>query len=135
MGDLVTVKGGCHCKSVRWSAQIPSQATVWDCNCSICLMKNNKHIIVPDSLFTILSGSDKLKCYKFNTMKAQHLFCNICGVQSFYKPRSNPDGVGINPVCIDTDCLHTLSLSYSKFDGQNWEKHIKTSTITKLSKL
>lgn len=25
---------------------------------------------------------------------AKHTFCKTCGVQSFYTPRSNPDGYG-----------------------------------------
>ena len=31
---------------------------------------------------------------------SRHRFCSVCGVQSFYRPRSNPDGVGVVPHCI-----------------------------------
>lgn len=41
-----------------------------------------------------LQGEDKLTTYRFNTGAAKHRFCSICGVQSFYHPRSNPDAVG-----------------------------------------
>ena len=42
-----------------------------------------------------MQGQDKLTTYTFNTGKAKHTFCSICGVQSFYTPRSNPDGRGM----------------------------------------
>jgi len=41
-----------------------------------------------------LQGADKLTTYTFNTHQAKHTFCRTCGVQSFYQPRSNPDGYG-----------------------------------------
>ena len=31
--------------------------------------------------------------YRFGTNTARHRFCATCGVQAFYIPRSNPDGV------------------------------------------
>ncbi|KAJ9461536.1 hypothetical protein DIPPA_00165 [Diplonema papillatum] len=133
--ESVEVKGGCHCGAVAWRAVVPQRASVWDCNCSICAMKSNKHIVVPDALFTLDSGRDRLSVYRFNTMQAQHLFCSKCGVQSFYKPRSNPDGVGINPSCMSSESRKKLTLVTKEFDGQNWEQFISNSGIKKLSKL
>jgi hypothetical protein len=57
-------------------------------------MKQNHHFIVPGHKFRILTGEDKLTTYRFNTRVAKHTFCSVCGVQSFYTPRSNPDGKG-----------------------------------------
>ena len=67
-----------------------------NCSCSVCLMKQNHHFIVPKAKFTLIRGGEdgKLKTYTFNTKKAQHKFCAKCGVQSFYVPRSNQDGYG-----------------------------------------
>ena len=65
-------------------------------SCSICDKKQNKHFIVPKSSLTLLSGEQHLTTYVFNTMQAKHMFCKVCGVQSFYQPRSNPDGWGID---------------------------------------
>lgn len=55
-------------------------------------MKRNDHVIVPHGDFRLLSGEDKLTTYTFGTHTAKHLFCSVCGVQSFYQPRSNPHG-------------------------------------------
>jgi hypothetical protein len=45
-------------------------------------------------------------------------------VQSFYRPRSHPDGVDVNALCIDEPQLPVPADSISLFDGRNWEKNI-----------
>lgn len=63
----------------------------------------------------------------------QHLFCKHCGVQAFYRPRSNPDGYGVNPRCIVGDTIKGREIR--KFNGQDWEGTISASGIRELSKL
>ena len=60
--------------------------------------------------------------YTFNTHRAQHTFCKICGVQSFYTPRSNPDGIGVAPHCLDEGTVTEIKID--TIDGQNWEQAI-----------
>lgn len=91
------------------------------CNCSICRLTGFVHLIVPASRFRLLSGEDALVTYRFNTGIARHLFCRICGVKSFYVPRSNPDGVSLNLRCLMLP--DTVSVTVQKFDGRNWEAH------------
>lgn len=117
--DLKSCKGGCHCGAVRYEADLPAHVEVEDCNCSICNMSGNDHIIVPASRFRLLKGEDQLTEYRFNTGVARHLFCAVCGVKSFYIPRSNPDGYAITWRCLDD--WQSLEADISKFDGQNWE--------------
>jgi len=126
--------GGCHCKAVEFQVISPSDLVVWKCNCSICIMKQNHHFIVPKQKFTLIKGQDKLTLYTFNTKVAQHYFCKICGVQSFYYPRSNPDGVAITYNCI-TNKESCTSLKIEGFDGENWETTIKKVDINKFSRL
>ena len=135
MSELVEHRGGCHCGKVRFTVIAPSHnLLVYECNCSICTKKQNKHFIVPQSQFTLLEDSQAyLSTYKFNTEQAEHIFCKVCGVQSFYRPRSNPDGYGIMPHCIDSQTI--LSIKNMFFDGENWEQSYKNDeTIKKLSK-
>ena len=71
-------------------------------------MKQNHHFIVPESRFTLLKGADKITTYTFNTHIAKHTFCSLCGVQSFYSPRSNPDGYGnlfLSCALLESICL------------------------------
>jgi hypothetical protein len=78
-------------------------------------------VIVPQSRFELTSGEGALTSYRFNTGVAQHLFCRVCGVKSFYRPRSNPDGWSVNARCLDKATAPALILS--EFDGRNWEAH------------
>lgn len=116
---LSTYQGGCHCGAVRFETDLPDHVEVEDCNCSICAMSGNDHIIVPASRFRLLNGGDLLTEYRFNSRKARHLFCKGCGIKSFYVPRSNPDGFAVTWRCLDD--WQSLSARIEEFDGQNWE--------------
>ena len=78
------------------------------------------HLVVPADRFKLLSGADVLTTYTFNTHTAKHLFCSVCGVKSFYVPRSHPDGFSVNARCLDQDVFD--SFERTTFDGQNWEQ-------------
>jgi hypothetical protein len=93
------------------------------CTCSICAMKGFIHLIVPRADFELLSGEADLQTYTFNTGTAKHRFCRHCGVQSFYVPRSDPDGIDVNVRCLDGVDLPTLEPA--TFDGRHWEEAIR----------
>jgi hypothetical protein len=119
MTQFITQSGGCHCKAVRWEVDLPPAFEVEDCNCSICAMSGNIHVIVPSTRFRFIKGDDALLEYTFNTGGAKHKFCKTCGVKSFYIPRSNQDGYAITYRCIDN--WMDLDITINPFDGQNWE--------------
>jgi hypothetical protein len=123
-------RGGCHCRRVRFEVDAPVDITVQDCNCSICSMSGFLHLIVPLSQFRLISGQEFLSEYTFNTGVAKHRFCKVCGVKSFYIPRSNPDGVDINARCLDRGTVKQMHVEV--FDGENWEAHAEA--LTHLSK-
>lgn len=113
--------GGCHCGAVRFEAALPEQVEAQSCNCSICAKTGFIHVIVPESRFRLLQGGDDLTTYRFNTGTARHLFCATCGVKSFYRPRSNPDGWSVNARCLDD--VEQIDLRIEAFDGRNWESN------------
>lgn len=78
------------------------------------------HLIVPQTRFRLLSGGDVLTTYQFNTGTARHLFCTICGVKSFYVPRSHPDGYSVNARCLDEGSVTGMTIE--PVDGKNWER-------------
>ena len=117
---LVTHRGGCHCGAVVFETEAPADLLVDDCNCSICTKAGYWHLIVPQQRFRLLQGRDALTEYTFGTGVARHLFCNRCGVKSFYVPRSNPDGISVNARCLDRATV--ASVTIEPFDGQNWER-------------
>jgi hypothetical protein len=116
---MKTMQGGCHCGRVRFRVTADlDRVTV--CNCSICSKKGFLHLIVPPEQFELLSGTDDLTTYTFNTGVAKHTFCKHCGIHAFYVPRSDPDKIDVNARCIDDIDLAALALNY--FDGKNWEQ-------------
>ena len=110
--------GGCHCGRVRFRVTADLDR-VTECNCSICAKKGFLHLIVPPEQFELLSGKDDLADYRFNTRTARHLFCNTCGVHSFYVPRSDQDKIDVNVRCLDG--IDIGAISVNSFDGRNWE--------------
>jgi hypothetical protein len=113
------VQGGCHCKAVRFEAEVPRAVEVLDCNCSVCSMTGFRHLIVPHGDFRLLSGEEALTSYRFGTGAANHLFCGACGVKSFYQPRSHPNAWSVNLNALDD--ASALSITVARFDGRNWE--------------
>ncbi|HEX8193235.1 MAG TPA: GFA family protein [Allosphingosinicella sp.] len=114
------IEGGCHCKKVRFEAEVPERIEVLDCNCSICAATGFLHIGVPHGNFRLLSGKEALVSYRFGTGAANHLFCGTCGIKSFYQPRSHPDEWSVNLNALDDSS--GLDVTIRKFDGRNWEK-------------
>ena len=116
---MIEVKGGCHCGTVRFRAELPDPPPrVLECNCSICRLTGFLHLIVSHDQFTLEKGGDQLTSYRFGTGAAAHLFCAKCGVKSFYQPRSHPDCWSINAHCLD----QPVELTLEQFDGANWER-------------
>ena len=124
MAALVTHRGGCHCGRVQFEVDAPAALTVQECNCSMCARSGYWHLIVPQSRFRLLQGESDLSLYTFNTGTAKHVFCKVCGVKSFYVPRSNPDGYSVNARCLDRSTIERIDVAL--FDGQNWEKSVET---------
>lgn len=118
--SLINVTGGCHCGAVRFSAHVPHDSVVLACNCSICAMTGFQHLIVKHQAFNLVQGEDKLSSYRFNTQQANHLFCAVCGIKSFYQPRSHPNSWSININCIDNYAAEDWTIE--PFDGQNWQQ-------------
>ncbi len=52
---------------------------------------------------------------------AKHQFCAVCGIKSFYVPRSHPEGYSVNVRCLDPGTVDKLHVE--PFDGAHWEAH------------
>lgn len=129
MNSFVAHRGGCHCGAVRFEVDAPARIRALDCNCSICRMSGYLHLIVPAARFRLLAGGDALVEYTFNTGTARHRFCRICGIKSFYVPRSNPDGYDINVHCLDPATIEAVEVQ--PFDDA--DREAATAAIAHLS--
>ncbi len=117
---MITHRGGCHCGRVRFEVLAPAKIDVTDCNCSICSKTGYLHLIVPAERFKLVAGADVLTTYTWNTGTAKHHFCSVCGVKSFYVPRSHPDGFSVNARCLDAGTVEAMSVRQT--NGREWEK-------------
>ncbi len=129
-GGLIS-EGGCHCGAVRLRVRVPDKPILHRCNCSICEKTGFLHLIVPASSFELVAGRSQLTEYRFHTGVARHLFCRVCGVKSFYVPRSNPDGFSVNAHCLAWP--EGIEPVIEEFDGRNWSEgaaHLGTLTET-----
>jgi hypothetical protein len=113
-------RGGCHCGAIHFEVQADVDIEALDCNCSICAKAGYLHLIVPRTAFRLQADESQLIRYRFGSGVGEHLFCRICGVKSFYIPRSNPDGVDVNVRCLEPDGIRSLRIT--PFDGRgSWE--------------
>ena len=87
------------------------------------------HLIVPAARFRLLQGAEMLSEYRFNTGVARHLFCQRCGVKSFYVPRSHPDGYSVNARCLDAGTVTGIDIEL--FDDTRREQ--STAAVAHLS--
>ena len=119
---MITHLGSCHCKQIQFEVTGKNNIQVLDCSCSICSIVNYKHYVVDKSQFKLLKGKKYLSTYTFNTKVAKHMFCKICGIKSFYIPRSHPESISINLNCINSKTINKVKII--KFDGKHWKKNI-----------
>jgi centromere protein V len=115
-------RGGCHCGAVRFEVLVPDEIEIVECNCSICRMTGYRHLIVTKEHFRLVKGADAIVTYSFNTGTAKHHFCSVCGVKSFYVPRSHPDRYSVNARCLDDGAVRAMRVG--SFDGRHWEASI-----------
>jgi hypothetical protein len=107
---------------VKFEVEAPAEIEAVECNCSICTKSGFLHLIVPKHQFTLIQGAESLSTYTFNTGVAKHLFCKVCGIKSFYIPRSHPHGYSVNVRCLEPATIRKITVV--PFDGKHWEEHV-----------
>jgi hypothetical protein len=120
-----TYIGGCHCGRIRYSvkADLEGQRN-GICNCTSCTMKGFIHHHVEKGAFDLQTGFADLQLYKFGSLSAEHYFCKVCGVESFYRSRSDPEMWDINVRCLKDpetgEKVDIYALHYELGDGEHW---------------
>lgn len=120
MPSYQTYPGGCHCGRVRFEVTAELDGII-DCNCSICTKKGFLHLIVEPEQFRLLTPEGAVALYQFNTRLAKHYFCPVCGICSYYIPRSHPDKIDVNVRCLEG--IDLAELTITPFNGREWEKN------------
>ena len=107
--------GSCHCSSIKFEIDSDLEKIV-QCNCSICIKRNAKMIMIPKDNFKLLEGSESLSLYQFNTEIAKHFFCKKCGIYTHHNRKSDPNGMGVNLGCVEG--LDPMEFDVIQFDGK-----------------
>ncbi len=115
-------KGNCHCKAVKFEFKCNKIVDLIECNCSICYPVNYLHLIIPHNKFKLISGKPFLNSYLFGTKRAEHYFCNLCGIKSFYQPRSHSNCYSINFRSLKN---RPKIKKIIKFNGKSFEQSIQ----------
>ena len=76
----------------------------------------------PHKDFILLRGKEYLHSYQFNQNIAKHFFCKICGIKSFYQPRSHKNCFSVN---YNSVINPPKIKSVNSFNGRNFENNIK----------
>jgi hypothetical protein len=109
--------GGCQCGAVQYEVDVDLDNTV-TCNCSRCQKLGSVLAFTPRDKFTLQSGEEKLTEYLFNKQAIRHLFCSICGIESFAYG-AMPDGTPM--AAINANCLDGIApreLKSHHYDGK-----------------
>lgn len=111
-------QGGCQCGAVSYEVDVDLDSTV-TCNCSRCQRIGSVLAFTPKENFNLHSGADQLTEYLFNKKEIRHLFCAICGIESFAYG-TMPDGTpmaAINVNCLDG--VEPRQLHSHHYDGRS----------------
>jgi hypothetical protein len=112
MSDTQSYKGACHCGKVSFEVKA-DLSKVFACNCSICSKKGYLLAFAAPENFTAISGDDTLTDYQFNHKRIHHLFCPVCGIQTYGRGTS-PDGkkmMAVNVRCLEGVDLDKLNIT------------------------
>ncbi|MBD0414125.1 GFA family protein [Oryzicola mucosus] len=111
-------QGSCHCGEIRFKVDVNLDNPI-TCNCSYCRRQGGILAFTPAQNFELEHGEAKLTEYRFNTNKIQHLFCSVCGMESFARAAA-PDGTEM--VAVNVRCLEDVdveSLKPTPYDGRS----------------
>jgi hypothetical protein len=95
-------EGGCHCGTIRFRVRLKGGlAAAMRCTCSLCRMRGAVTLSAETADLIVTAGADSLATYRFNTGVAEHHFCQVCGIYTHHRRRSNPGEHGVNAACLD----------------------------------
>ena len=110
--------GSCHCGAVNYEVDLDIDQSI-TCNCSRCQRLGSVLAFASRNKFELLSGEENLTEYRFNRNEIAHLFCRICGIQSFSYGEL-PDGTAIAAINVNTLAgVEPRSLTPEHLDGRS----------------
>jgi hypothetical protein len=99
---MSTVEASCHCGAVALRLRLaePLDAAA-RCDCSFCRRRQAANVTVKLEDLEVLRGAEHLRLYQWGTKTAEHYFCEICGIYTHHRRRSDTSAYGVNIGCIE----------------------------------
>ncbi len=120
MPSMKTYTGGCHCGKFTFEVETDLEKVI-SCNCSRCHMLGLVLTFVPMEQFRVTSENEaELSNYQFNKKVIHHLFCPVCGVESFGRGENSS---GEKLVAVNVRCLADVefdSLTIAAVNGKEF---------------
>jgi hypothetical protein len=81
---IKTYHGSCHCKTLRFEADLDLSKGTGKCNCSYCWKARAWNMGIKPDEFRLLSGKEHAAEYGFREGSTNHhVFCKQCGVHVY----------------------------------------------------
>jgi hypothetical protein len=124
---MKTYRGGCHCGTVKFEADLDLSSGTFRCNCSICRRTRMWVAVAKPEGFRLLAGEGEMIEYLFNRKKNQHFFCKRCGIRCFGVGNDTPIGkmYGVNIGCLEgipEEQLAKLKITYIDGMRDRWSE-------------
>ncbi|KAG2781169.1 hypothetical protein Pcac1_g9138 [Phytophthora cactorum] len=95
-------------------------------------MKQNAHVIVPQSRFRLLRGRGYADAIHVQHAPGQAPILQNMRGAGLLHPAQHPDGYAITVACVDPAAI--TSVTTNSFDGQNWETSFEASNMASYSR-
>lgn len=71
---LRTYRGNCHCGAFVYETEVPEITSVYECDCTICVMKAYLFVLIDPKNLRVIKGDPEkdLTTYKFGTKTVTH---------------------------------------------------------------
>ena len=105
-----TYHGSCHCKRIRFEANLDLSSGTGRCNCSYCGKVRAWTIGIKPDAFRLLEGADHVTEYGFRPGSNNfHVFCKHCGIRLY--THGNVPEIGGDYVAVAVSALDDVSLA------------------------
>lgn len=118
--SVKTYRGSCHCKAVRWEAELDLSEGSIRCNCTYCVRTGGWGASIKPAAFRLLSGEGNLGDYSTSDYSHSR-FCKTCGIRVFGHGNIAEMGGEYVSVSLNTldDPAELIGTKISIVDGRN----------------
>jgi|SRR4051812_8217117 hypothetical protein len=119
-----TLRGSCHCGTVRFEVQADPTQGASRCNCSVCTKLGALGSIVKPDTFKLLTSEAELGVYEWGAKTSKRYFCKACGTHCFgrgHLAEVGGDFVSFSYNAIDDFEISDLSVVHWDGRHNNWQ--------------